>query len=268
MVMQALSGWRARCFPVRAAVLCDLATSRVWHRGGEEVEPSMAACAIWPAESRAGPAEGRSSSFIQASNQDLPAIADLCAIGQSRWAQMMPRSSSGQPRKGLEWLSWSANSPWLMVSLSDGSDAHFRKAWFDPQRCPEECSRPCQRVCPADAIPSSGGIEAGSCYGCGRCLPACPLGLIEERDHRIGLDAMVDLLKEIRPDAVEVHTAPGRGEAFSDPLAPLCGQGSPAAPGGELRTGGSRSHSGRSQPRALAATCLSSASSVSSPLAT
>ena len=62
---------------------------------------------------------------------------------------------------------------------------------------------------------------------------------------------MVDLLKEIRPDAVEVHTAPGRGEALSQTsYRAFLPQGSPAAPGGELRTGRTRSHSSRSEPRA------------------
>lgn len=32
--------------------------------------------------------------------------------------------------------------PWLMVSLNDGEDPHFRKAEFDPDRCPTDSARP------------------------------------------------------------------------------------------------------------------------------
>ena len=66
--------------------------------------------------------------------------------------------------------------PWLMVSMSAGEDPHFRKAWFDPAICPADCPRPCEHICPADAIDESGVIR-DRCYGCGRCLPVCPLGL-------------------------------------------------------------------------------------------
>ncbi|HEY9834164.1 MAG TPA: LdpA C-terminal domain-containing domain [Stenomitos sp.] len=45
-----------------------------------------------------------------------------------------------------------SHRPWLMVSLNDGEDPHFRKAEFDPQLCPADCSRPCEKICPAQAI--------------------------------------------------------------------------------------------------------------------
>lgn len=43
------------------------------------------------------------------------------------------------------------------------------------------------------------------CYGCGRCLPVCPLGLISARSFI--LDAP-SLLRTLRPhiDAIEIHT--------------------------------------------------------------
>ncbi|AQK95805.1 4Fe-4S binding domain containing protein expressed [Zea mays] len=43
--------------------------------------------------------------------------------------------------------------PWLMISVNDDCrDLHFRKAEFDPDDCPLDCSKPCEKVCPADAI--------------------------------------------------------------------------------------------------------------------
>jgi Fe-S-cluster-containing hydrogenase component 2 len=42
--------------------------------------------------------------------------------------------------------------PWLMVSLNDGEDPHFRKAEFNPELCPADCPRPCEKICPAQAI--------------------------------------------------------------------------------------------------------------------
>ncbi|MEL6764320.1 MAG: 4Fe-4S ferredoxin, partial [Cyanobacteria bacterium J06607_6] len=72
--------------------------------------------------------------------------------------------------------------PLLMVSFSDGDDPHFRKAQFDPQNCPADCSRPCEAICPAAAIsfkPLLPGVIEARCYGCGRCLPVCPIQQIE-----------------------------------------------------------------------------------------
>ncbi len=45
-----------------------------------------------------------------------------------------------------------SHRPWLMVSLNDGEDPHFRKAEFDPELCPADCPRPCEKICPAQAI--------------------------------------------------------------------------------------------------------------------
>ena len=154
-----------------------------------------------------------------ASNQDLTAIADLCALFGAAGVSCVDVGADPAvvraARQGLDWLvDHGFPRPWLMVSISDGADAHFRKAWFDSSRCPVDCSRPCERICPADAIARHSAIDAERCYGCGRCLPACPHGLISEREHRLDSAAIPELLAELRPDAVEVHTAPGRSDAF------------------------------------------------------
>ncbi|MGB7414264.1 MAG: 4Fe-4S ferredoxin, partial [Thermosynechococcaceae cyanobacterium] len=39
-------------------------------------------------------------------------------------------------------LGYPSRRPWLMVSLNDGEDPHFRKASLDPLRCPVDCSQP------------------------------------------------------------------------------------------------------------------------------
>ncbi|KAL3627736.1 hypothetical protein CASFOL_029099 [Castilleja foliolosa] len=93
--------------------------------------------------------------------------------------------------------------PWVMISVNDNDDLHIRKAEFDPDDRPKDCTRPCENICPADAIPylgkadvSKGGILAERCYGCGRCLPICPYDKIT-----------VEILKRDDVDAIEIHTS-------------------------------------------------------------
>ena len=185
-----------------------------------------------------------------ASNQDLAAIEDLAGLFSLAGVHCLDLATDpavvAAARRGIAWAeSRGAARPWVMVSLSDGSDPHFRKAWFDPARCPLDCPRPCERVCPALAIPALGpkplaiskssqahaGVASGvleeRCYGCGRCLPACPLGLIEERDQLLSAAAVPPLLAALRPDAIELHTQIGRSGAFAARLAQVRAAGIP-----------------------------------------
>ena len=111
----------------------------------------------------------------------------------------------------------SASQVWLMVSLNDGEDPHFRKAIFDPQQCPTDCSRPCVSICPAEAIafsPLQSGIIEDRCYGCGRCLPICPVGHIETRSQPATTAAIQPLVSAELVQALELHTQVGHEAEF------------------------------------------------------
>ncbi|XP_057852352.2 uncharacterized protein LOC131062658 isoform X2 [Cryptomeria japonica] len=124
--------------------------------------------------------------------------------------------------------------PWVMISVNDDTDIHFRKAQFDPEDCPIDCSRPCERVCPADAIKfessihyndvplnsSSAKFQAGviseRCYGCGRCLPVCPYDKIRENTYVRTNAAITELLRRSDVDAIEIHTSAGHLDSFKE----------------------------------------------------
>ncbi|PSB29317.1 circadian clock protein LdpA [Stenomitos frigidus] len=135
--------------------------------------------------------------------------------------------------------------PWLMVSLNDGEDPHFRKAEFDPIACPPDCPRPCEMICPAQAIvfaPSPptadsatafrvmqrnqvsascspvdervSGVLGDRCYGCGRCLPVCPVQQISTRSYLSTPAVIAPLVLQAGVDALEIHTQVGHLEDF------------------------------------------------------
>lgn len=105
--------------------------------------------------------------------------------------------------------------PFLMVSLNDGEDPHFRKAEFDSVVCPSDCSRPCEAICPANAI-SLSGVITERCYGCGRCLPVCPIEHITTRSQVSTPQAIAPLVLEAGVDAVEIHTQVGHLQDFQN----------------------------------------------------
>ena len=125
--------------------------------------------------------------------------------------------------------------PWLMVSFNDGEDPHFRKAEFDPAACPAACPRPCETICPAQAIvfqssspvqghepsrelavKSFSGVVSDRCYGCGRCLPICPVQHISTRSYVSSPAAIAPLVLQSGVDAIEIHTQVGRVAEFQN----------------------------------------------------
>ncbi|WP_414563230.1 MULTISPECIES: circadian clock protein LdpA [unclassified Anabaena] len=108
---------------------------------------------------------------------------------------------------------YQGNLPFLMVSLNDGEDPHFRKAEFNSTECPQDCPRPCETICPAQAIDFS-GVESQKCYGCGRCLPICPYDKIYTKSYMSSAGDIAPLVMSTGVDAVEIHTKVGRLAEF------------------------------------------------------
>ncbi len=157
----------------------------------------------------------------------IDVAADAAVIAAAREginiAQTLARSATDRGYR-------TTDLPWLMVSLNDGIDPHFRKAKFDPAQCPIDCPRPCERICPADAISFTatppGTIES-RCYGCGRCVPICPLGLIITEERAATPASIIPDLTEGKIDAIEIHTQSGHLAEFQHLwglLAPVASQ--------------------------------------------
>lgn len=146
----------------------------------------------------------------------IDVAADVAVVTAVREALQVAKSlSASAPDRASGYT----GSPWLMVSLNDGVDPHFRKAEFSAADCPVDCHRPCESICPAQAIifneesDEPSGVVADRCYGCGRCIPICPFQRISTCSHsfipEITAAAVLPLV-----DAIEIHTQVGRLEAF------------------------------------------------------
>jgi len=145
----------------------------------------------------------------------IDVAADPAVVAAAQDALQVAQSLSQAARKrGFA----GARRPLLMVSLNDGEDPHFRKAEFNPAVCPPDCPRPCEGVCPAEAIAfnkdSFSGVIDGRCYGCGRCLPVCPIQQIFTRSYIYTPQAIAPLLLSTGIDAIEIHTQVGHIAGF------------------------------------------------------
>jgi Fe-S-cluster-containing hydrogenase component 2 len=165
-----------------------------------------------------------------ASYQHLPAIRNLALVYSLAGADCIDVAADPAvirtALQGIEaaqtWLKEQQKEPLvgplLMVSLNDDEDPHFRKAIFDPTLCPSDCPQPCISICPAEAIAFTTvqpGVIADRCYGCGRCIPVCPVDQIDTRSHLITPETILPLVRNSTVQAIEIHTQVGHEAAFA-----------------------------------------------------
>ncbi len=149
----------------------------------------------------------------------IDVAADPAVLAAARAGLDVAETLSRQAGQSQTGQSQTAGRPWLMVSLNDGEDPHFRKAEFDPALCPSDCPQPCVPICPVQAIvfakdAADSGVVERLCYGCGRCLAICPVQQITARSY-VSTPAAVAPLVLAGADAVEIHTQVGRLTDFS-----------------------------------------------------
>ncbi|QEI43501.1 Electron transport complex subunit RsxB [Dolichospermum sp. UHCC 0315A] len=148
----------------------------------------------------------------------IDVAADPAVIAATQEALLVAQSLRYNSQK--RGFAFTGNLPLLMVSLNDGEDPHFRKAEFNSQDCPRDCSRPCEKICPAQAIlfnntkDDFSGVIAEKCYGCGRCIPICPYGIIYTKSYESTPGEIVPLIMSTGIAAVEIHTQVGRLAEF------------------------------------------------------
>ncbi len=144
--------------------------------------------------------------------------ADPAVIATTQEALLVARSLADEAQK--RGFAFVGDLPLLMFSLNDGEDPHFRKAEFNSLDCPSDCSRPCEKICPAQAIlfnntkDDFSGVISEKCYGCGRCLPICPYGIIYTRSYVSTPGEIAPLIMSTGIEAVEIHTQVGRLAEF------------------------------------------------------
>ncbi|MEH2267355.1 MAG: LdpA C-terminal domain-containing domain [Nostoc sp.] len=148
----------------------------------------------------------------------IDVAADPAVISAAQAGLQVAKSLAKDAQK--RGFDYKGNSPFLMVSLNDGEDPHFRKAEFNPTQCPTDCPRPCERICPAQAIVFNSikedfsGVISEKCYGCGRCIPVCPYDIIYTSSYMSTPGAIAPLVMSTGVDAVEIHTKVGRLAEF------------------------------------------------------
>eukprot|EP01038_Epipyxis_sp_PR26KG_P008938 gene8938-12053_t len=177
-----------------------------------------------------------------ASNEDIPLIRNLCFVYAMVGVDCIDVSANPAVlHAAYEGIISAINNtnrssksiPHLMISVNDDEDLHFRKAYFDVNHCPIDCKRPCEKVCPALAIPKlvnpgndqqfsvenndnindnhqdlypNSGVIIEKCYGCGRCMPVCPYGLIDTITTLSDRNMIIDLISAGLVDGIEIHT--------------------------------------------------------------
>ncbi|MEH1823993.1 MAG: LdpA C-terminal domain-containing domain [Nostoc sp.] len=148
----------------------------------------------------------------------IDVAADPAVITAAQAGLLVAKSLAKDAQK--RGFDYKGNSPFLMVSLNDGEDPHFRKAEFNPTECPTNCLRPCERICPAQAIVFNSikedfsGVVSEKCYGCGRCIPICPYDIIYTNSYMSTPGVIAPLVMSTGVDAVEIHTKVGRLAEF------------------------------------------------------